>query len=103
MSYPHCYQGQSFSLSPFFDELIMKTLEKNRHWYVQLMLLEQMLVQWQHPVASSEALILLHWEKHMLLYWHIAMAIKMASKACEFFSVIILHENLAAAGAILSK
>ncbi len=43
------------------------------------MLLEQVLAQWWHPVAFSEALDLLHREMRMVLYCRIAMAIKTAS------------------------
>jgi hypothetical protein len=48
------------------------------------MLLEQVLAQWWHPVASSEALDLLHWEMRTVLYHRIAMAIKTASFVCVF-------------------
>jgi hypothetical protein len=44
-----------------------------------------MLAQWQHPMASSEALDLFHWAMHVVLYWCITMAIKMASKVGIFF------------------
>jgi hypothetical protein len=44
------------------------------------MLLEQVLAQWWHPVASSEALDLLHWAMHAVLYRRIVMAIKTACK-----------------------
>jgi hypothetical protein len=43
------------------------------------MLLEQVLAQWLHPVASSEALDLLHWAMRTVLYHRTAMAIKTAS------------------------
>jgi hypothetical protein len=43
------------------------------------MLLDIILAQWQHPVASSEALDLLHWAMHMVMYQRIAMAIKTAT------------------------
>ena len=36
------------------------------------------LAQWRRPVASSEALDLLHWAMHAVTYRRIAMAIKMA-------------------------
>ncbi len=48
------------------------------------MLLGIILAQWQHPVASSEALDLLHQEMHLVTYRRIAMAIKMASFAGVF-------------------
>ncbi len=43
------------------------------------MLSDIILAQWWHPVASSEALDLLHWGMHGVKYRRIAMAIKMAS------------------------
>jgi hypothetical protein len=43
------------------------------------MVLDIILAQWQHPVASSEALDLLHWAMHAVTYRRIAMAIKTAS------------------------
>ncbi len=48
------------------------------------MLLGIMLTQWQHPVASSEALDLLHWAMRAVTYRRIAMAIEMASFAGVF-------------------
>jgi hypothetical protein len=48
------------------------------------MLLDIILAQWQHPVASSEALDLLHWAMHAVTYQCIAMAIKMASFLGQF-------------------
>ncbi len=48
------------------------------------MLLGIILAQWWRPVASSEALDLLHWAMHTVTYRCIAMAIKMASFACVF-------------------
>jgi hypothetical protein len=58
-----------------FDD---ENIEKNRHSHVQFILLDIILTQWRHPVASSEALDLLHWAIHVVTYWHIAMAIKTA-------------------------
>jgi hypothetical protein len=43
------------------------------------MLLGIILARWQCPVASSEALDLLHQAMHAIMYRRIAMAIKMAS------------------------
>ncbi len=43
------------------------------------------LAQWRHPVASSEALNLLHWVMCAVTYRRIAMAIKMANFAGVFF------------------
>jgi hypothetical protein len=48
------------------------------------MLLGIILAQWQCPVASSEALDLLHWAMRAVTYRCIAMAIKMASFAGVF-------------------
>ncbi len=42
------------------------------------------LARWRRPVASSEALDLLHWVMHAVTYRRIAMAIKMASFAGVF-------------------
>ena len=44
-----------------------------------LMLSERVLTRWWHPVASSEALVLLHRAMHAVSYRRIAMAIKTAS------------------------
>jgi hypothetical protein len=44
------------------------------------MILDIKLAQWQRTVVSSEALDLLHWAMYAVMYWHITMAIKMASK-----------------------
>ena len=49
-----------------------------------MMLLEQILAQWWHPVASSDALDLLHRVMHRVLYRHIVMAIKTAGKVGVF-------------------
>jgi hypothetical protein len=48
------------------------------------MLLGIILAQWWRPVASNEALDLLHWAMCTVMYWCIAMAIKMASFAGVF-------------------
>jgi hypothetical protein len=58
---------------------------KNWHSHVPFMLLAEIPTQWQHPVASSEALDLLHWAMHAVLYRRTAAAIKMASKVGPFF------------------
>ncbi len=50
-----------------------------------LLLSEQMLAQWWHPAASSEALDRLHRAMRVVLYRCIAMAIKMASNVGIFF------------------
>ncbi len=48
------------------------------------MLADRKLDQWQRPVASSEALDLLHWPMHAITHLRIAMAIKTASKVGLF-------------------
>ncbi len=48
------------------------------------MLLGIILTRWRRPVASSEALDLLHWVMHAVTYRYIAMAIKMAIFAGVF-------------------
>jgi hypothetical protein len=64
----------TFSYS--FDD---ENIEKNHPSHVQFMLLDIILAQWQHPVASSEALDLLHWAMRAVTYQRIAMAIKKAT------------------------
>jgi hypothetical protein len=61
------------------------------------------LAQWRHPVASSEALDLLHWVMCAVTYWRIAMAIKMASFAVCLLIIVCMPVALAAAGVIRSK
>jgi hypothetical protein len=60
----------------FDNENIKK---KRRSHVCTMMLLGIILAQWWHPVASSEAMDLLHWGMHAVRYQRIAMAIKMAS------------------------
>jgi hypothetical protein len=48
------------------------------------MLLDILLAQWLRPVASSETLDLLHQAMHVVMYLHIAMAFKTASKVGVF-------------------
>jgi hypothetical protein len=64
----------TFSYS--FDD---ENIEKNRHSHVQFMLLDIILAQWRRPVASSEALDLLHRAMRAVTYRRIAMAIKTAT------------------------
>jgi hypothetical protein len=61
-----------------------ENIENNRRSHVHTMLSGIILAQWRHPVASSEALDLLHWAMCTVVYWRIAMAIKMASFAGVF-------------------
>ncbi len=51
---------------------------KKRHSHVRFMLSDIILARWRRPVASSEALDLLHRAMHTVTNWRIAMAIKMA-------------------------
>jgi hypothetical protein len=53
--------------------------QKNHCSHVPFMLLDIILARWQHPMASSEALDLLHWAIRAVTYRLIAMAIKTAS------------------------
>jgi hypothetical protein len=56
-----------------------ENIKKKHCSHVQFMLLDIILTQWWHPVASSEALDLLHWSMRAVTYRCIAMAIKMAT------------------------
>jgi hypothetical protein len=58
--------------------------QKNRRMCDRFLLLAAILAQWRLPVASSEALDLLHRVMHAVTYRRIAMAIKMASKVGVF-------------------
>ncbi len=55
-----------------------ENIEKNCRSHVQCMLSGIILARWQRPVASSEALDLLHRAIHAVTYQRIAMAIKTA-------------------------
>ncbi len=46
----------------------------------------QALAQWRHPVASSEALDVLHWAMFPALYRCIAMAIEIVTDLPAFLS-----------------
>jgi hypothetical protein len=50
----------------------------------QLLLSAAILAQWQHKVASSEALDLLYWAMQAVLHQRTAIIIKMASKVGAF-------------------
>jgi hypothetical protein len=63
----------TFSYS-FNDEKI----KKNCRSHVQFILSDIILARWWHPVASSEALDLLHQAICAVMYWRIAMAINTA-------------------------
>jgi hypothetical protein len=47
----------------------------------------QALARWQHPVASSEALDVLHWAMHPGLHRPIPMVIEVASDLPAFFVI----------------
>ena len=59
-----------------FDD---ENIKKKRCSHVRFMLSDIILAQWRHPVASSEALDLLHWAMRAVTYRRIAMAIKTAT------------------------
>ncbi len=63
----------------------MKELKKNGVGMSDWCLLEQVLAQLWHPVASSEALDLLYQAMHTVLYRRTAGAIKLASLFGTFF------------------
>jgi hypothetical protein len=62
----------------------MKTSEENGRSHDPIMLSGIILAQWWRPMASSEALDLLHLAMRAARYRRIAMAIKMASFAGVF-------------------
>ncbi len=70
---------------PIFNVLTMKNINKNQCRYVPFMFLDIIFAQWWCPVASSEALDLLHWSMHALLYQRTATTIKMTSKVSRCF------------------
>ncbi len=53
-------------------------------------LLDIILAQWRHPVASSKALDLLHWAMHAVLYWCTAAAMNMATFLGVFVDCCLL-------------
>jgi hypothetical protein len=59
-----------------FDD---ENIKKKHRSHVQFMLLDIIVAQWQHPVASCEALDLLHRAMHAVTYRRIAMAINTAT------------------------
>jgi hypothetical protein len=58
-----------------FDD---ENIKNNRRSHDRFILLDIILTQWRRPVASSEALDLLHWAICAVTYRRIAMAIKTA-------------------------
>jgi hypothetical protein len=64
-----------------FDDEIIQIICRSQ---ARTMLSGILLARWRRPVASSEALDLLHWAMWAVTYQRIAMAIKMASFAGVF-------------------
>jgi hypothetical protein len=64
-----------------FDD---ENIKKKHSCPVQFMLSGIKLAQWQYPVASSEALDLLHWAMCAVTYRRIAMTIKTATFLGKF-------------------
>jgi hypothetical protein len=62
----------------FFFGFVDENIKKNRRSHVPTMLLGIILAQWWRPVASNEALDLLHRAMRAVTYRRIAMAIEMA-------------------------
>ncbi len=77
---PLLLNGVLASSDALFQQVDNEKSTQTRHSHVQWLLLGLVLARWWHPVASSEALDLLHWEMRVVMYRRIAMAIKMASK-----------------------
>ncbi len=82
-----------------FQQVDHEKTKKSSCWHDQLLISEQILAWWQCPVAFSEALDLLCWAMCAVLYWHIAMAIKMSGKV----GAVVFPVALAAAEAIWSE
>ncbi len=68
-----------------FGDLTLKNIRKTGVGMSDWWLLEQVLTQCWHPVASSEALDPLHWAMCVVLYRCIALAIETASKVGVLF------------------
>ncbi len=45
---------------------------------------ERVVARWQHPVASGEALVMLHWAMRSVLHQRTAMAIELARDGGAF-------------------
>jgi hypothetical protein len=76
----------AYYTATFFNEFKTKKQKTKWHMRDQLHLSAALLAQWQHPVAFTKALDLLHWAMHAVLYRRTATAIKMASKDGPLFS-----------------
>ncbi len=81
---PIVIRGYLCAFVAFFDDLTMRNIEKTGVGMSNWWLSEQVFAQWWHPGASSEALDLLHWAMHGVLYRCITMAIKTARKVGVF-------------------
>jgi hypothetical protein len=66
------------------------------------MLLKQILTQWRCPVASSEAIDLLHWAIRAVSYHCITIAIKTASKVGVFFIIVLLFIALGMSSCLMA-
>ncbi len=75
------FLASTVTFSYGFDD---ENIKKNCRSHVRTMLLGVILTRWRQPVASIEALDLLHWVMCKVMYRRIAMAIKMAIFACVF-------------------
>ncbi len=82
--YSYWKQGPLTWPTTFFYGFGDEKHQKNRCSHVPFMLSDIILTQWRHPVASSEALDLLHWAMCAVTYRRITMAIKTASKLGVF-------------------
>ena len=80
---PIVNRGQNVILSPFLTSWQWKTLKWR--WFAWLLILEQRLIWWQCPVASSKALDPRNRAMHTVTYRLIAMASKVTSKVVIFF------------------
>jgi hypothetical protein len=80
-----------------------ENIKKNHHSYVPFMLSDIILARWQHPVASSKDLNLLHWVMHAIMYQLITMAIKTASFVGVFVDFCLFACCSGSRGAIRSE
>jgi hypothetical protein len=70
--------------SDLFQQVYVENTWKKRPMRNQLHLLAAILARWRHPVASNEALDLLHQAMCAVTYRRITMAIKMATTVGVF-------------------
>jgi hypothetical protein len=71
--------GALSSTHDLFLQVYDEKTQKKRYMSDRLHLSAAILAQWQHPVASREALDLLHWAMRTVLYRRITVAINMAT------------------------